>query len=451
MAMESVQGFDFFRLQFDADGNLQTPQVLAELEQRAADAGATDAILIAHGFRNDENDATGLYTRFLETLRQNLGRPEFQASLGPRKYVVAGIYWPSKAFKEAFGGDEGSVQGVDDEPAQKEAARAQLEDLKTDATTPEQKARIDRAIQLLDEVKGSTQAQDELVDSVLSLLAGAEKDPTEGLEEIRAKEGSELLDALRAPIILPTADAGDDDDGGAAGLGAVFVPDGDGGTQGIGSFFGSIFGRIGQFLNLTTWYMMKNRSGVVGGNGVAKTVRDLKAKRPDLKVHLVGHSLGGRLMASCAKSLADPKLRPDSLTLLEAAFSHYGFSPDAGGGTPGFFRAVVRDQVVRGPLVATFSKLDTVVGKVYAVASRLAGDNVKAIGDANDPFGGIGRNGTQKTQEALVDKLHVAGQAYDFASGKVINLDGSDNLITNHSDVTNANVTYAFASVMAKT
>jgi hypothetical protein len=453
MAMESVQGFDFFRLQFDADGNPQTPQVLAELEQRAAAAGATDAILIAHGFRNDENDATGLYTRFLETLRQNLGRPEFQASLGARKYVVAGIYWPSKAFKEAFGGDEGSVQGLDDELAQKQAVRAQLEDLKADATTPEQRAKIDQAVQLLDQVEGSTEAQDKLVDNVLSLLAGAEKDPTEGLEEIRSKEGSELLDALRAPIILPTADGGGDgeSDGGAAGLGAVFVPGGDGETQGIGSFFGSIFGRIGQFLNLTTWYMMKNRSGVVGANGVAKTVRDLKAKRPDLKVHLVGHSLGGRLMASCAKSLADPKLQPDSLTLLEAAFSHYGFSPDAGGGTPGFFRAVVQEKVVRGPLVATFSKLDTVVGKVYAVASRLAGDNVKAIGDANDPFGGIGRNGTQKTQEALVDKLHIAGQAYDFASGKVINLDGSDNLITNHGDVTNANVTYAFASVMTKT
>jgi hypothetical protein len=32
-------------------------------------------------------------------------------------------------------------------------------------------------------------------------------------------------------------------------------------------------------------------------------------------------------MAACAKALADaPILHPDSLTLLEAAFSHYGFS-----------------------------------------------------------------------------------------------------------------------------
>jgi len=451
MAMESIQGFDFFQLQFDADGNLQTPQVLAELEQRASAAGATDAILIAHGFRNDENDATGLYTRFLETLRQNLSRPEFQASLGQRKYVVAGIYWPSKAFKEEFGGDEGSVQGLDDELAEKQAVRQQLEELKADAATPEQAAKIDQAIQLLDHVKGSAEAQDKLVDNVLSLLEGAEKDPTEGIEEMRSKEGSELLDALKTPIILPTADSSDDDEGGTAGLDAVFVPGRDGETQGVGSFFGSIFGRIGQFLNLTTWYVMKNRSGIVGGNGVAKAVRDLKAKRPDLRIHLVGHSLGGRLMASCAKSLANPKLQPDSLTLLEAAFSHYGFSANNGKGTPGFFRAVVQEKVVRGPLVATFSKLDTVVGKVYAVASRLAGDNAQAIGDANDPFGGIGRNGAQKTQEAVAEKLHTAGQAYTFASGKVIGLDGSENLITSHGDVTNANVTYAFASVMAQT
>jgi len=448
MAMESVHGFDFFKLKFDGDGNPQTPQALTELEQRANAVGATDAILIAHGFRNDENDATGLYTEFLQTLRQNLGRPEFQASLGPRKFVVAGIYWPSKAFKEAFGGDEGSVQGLDDELAEKEAVRAQLEELKAEAS-PEQAAKIERAIQLLAEVKESREAQDELVENVLSLLEGAEKDPTEGIEEIRAKEGSELLDTLTTPIILPTADDSDGD-GGTMGVDTVFVPGG-GGTQGVTSFFGSIFGRIGQFLNLTTWYLMKNRSGVVGANGVAKAVRDLKANRPGLKIHLVGHSLGGRLMAACAKSLASPKLQPDSLTLLEAAFSHYGFSANNGTGVAGFFRAVVQEQVVRGPLVATFSKLDTVVGKVYAIASRLAGDNAKAIGDAGDPFGGIGRNGAQKTQEAVVDVLHPVGGAYNFQSGKVTSLDGSAGLITSHGDVRNDKVTYAFASVMAQT
>jgi hypothetical protein len=300
--------------------------------------------------------------------------------------------------------------------------------------------------------RGNRQAQDRFVEDVLSLLDGAEEDATEGLEQIRSKEGSELLDALKLPIVVSTGGEASDEGGAQS---QVFVEPGlqpDGEAQGITSFFGSIFGRIGQFLNLTTWYQMKNRSGVVGATGVAKAVRDLKAKRPALKVHLVGHSLGGRLMAACAKALASPKLQPDSLTLLEAAFSHYGFSPDNGQGTPGFFRAVIAERVVRGPLIATFSAQDTVVGKVYAVASRLAGDNVKAVGDANDPFGGIGRNGTQKTQESVVDVLHAVDQAYgSFPSGKVVNLNGSGGLITNHADVTNEAVTYAFAAALAQT
>jgi hypothetical protein len=453
--MESVHGFDFFRLKFDADGKLQETRTFEELKGRADAAGATDAILIAHGFRNDEDDATGLYTEFLGTFRENLNRPEFQPALGARKFVVAGIYWPSKSFPEAFKSAEGSVQGLDEGIAGKEAVRAQLEELKSDAS-PEQRGRIDSAIRLLDQVEGSTQAQDQFVGHVLSLLDGSPPDPTEGLDAIRAKDGSELLEALRAPIRLPTA-APSDDDGGAMAVGGAFVPGEEGGTQGIGSFFGSIFGRIGQFINLTTWYQMKNRCGVVGDQGTAKAVRDLKASRPSLRIHLVGHSLGGRLMAACAKSLAAPKLQPDSLTLLEAAFSHYGFSPDNGRGAhgkplPGFFRAVIGEQVVKGPLLATFSAQDTTVGTVYAIASRLAGDSVQAVGDANDPFGGIGRNGAQKTQESLVDVLHAVGTPYvNLPTGKVICLDGSGGLIKSHGDVRNSLVTYAVASAIAQT
>jgi len=197
---------------------------------------------------------------------------------------------------------------------------------------------------------------------------------------------------------------------------------------------------------------MKNRAGVVGENGVAKAVRDLKASIPTIRIHLVGHSLGGRLMADCAKSLAqNPMVQPDSVTLLEAAFSHFGFSANNGKGEPGFFRDVIQKAVVKGPLIETFSAQDSVVGTVYAVASRLAGDNLKAVGDANDPFGGIGRNGAQKTAEAVVEKLHAVGSAYQFVPGKIVNLDGSGGLIKDHGDVTNPDVTYAFASAVSAT
>ena len=213
----------------------------------------------------------------------------------------------------------------------------------------------------------------------------------------------------------------------------------------------SIPGRVGQLLNLTTWYMMKARCGTVGV-GVASAVRTLKSGRPTLKIHLVGHSLGARVMAAAAKALCSPPpVQPDSLTLLEAAFSHYGFSADNGHGSAGFFRDVIAKHVVKGPFVSTFSFQDTVVEKAYAIASRLASDNTEAVGDATDPFGGLGRNGTQKTTEAVVDVLHAPGTPYDFKPGVVNNLDGSGGLIKDHSDVTNATVTYAFASALART
>jgi hypothetical protein len=158
-------------------------------------------------------------------------------------------------------------------------------------------------------------------------------------------------------------------------------------------------------------------------------------------------------MAACAKSLAqDPILHPDSLMLLEAAFSHYGFSDNNGDGTAGFFRDVIAKKVVKGPLLETFSIQDTVVGLDYSISSRLADDNVKAIGDATDKFGGIGRNGSQKTKESVFMKLKTAaspGIPYAFKAGIVTNLDGSGGLITAHGDITNEDVTYAFASSLA--
>jgi hypothetical protein len=152
-------------------------------------------------------------------------------------------------------------------------------------------------------------------------------------------------------------------------------------------------------------------------------------------------------MASCTKALGQPSA-VTTLSLLEAAFSHYGFS-ETSDGKPGFFRDVLAKKVVRGPILATYSALDEVVGVAYALASRVARDNVKAVGDANDEFGGIGRNGTQNLPSSLREELHQSGTGYDLQNGLVLNLDGSRNLIKSHGDVTNPEVTWAVASVVA--
>ena len=419
--MQTIEGFDFLPLVFEKDGTLQDPDELDALIERAESAPATDVILIAHGFRNDVGEATRLYTEFLKSFRADLARPPFQ-EVAQRRFVVAGVYWPSKAFRETFGESAEGTRSLQNPALAMADAKEQLDELKKDAT-PAQRRSLDKAAALLPKLEGNPEAQDKFVDLVLSVLSRSSLDETEGLPQIRKRSGSELLARLDAPAME--------------------------GTRGL---FGSIAGKVGQFLNLTTWYVMKDRSGTVGAKGVAPAVRALRKRLPNVRVHLVGHSLGGRVMAACAHALGTrPKLHPDSLMLLQAAFSHYGFSPDNGRGVAGFFRDVVEKKVVKGPFLSTFSAEDTVVGKAYAVSSRLAGDDSRAIGDASDEFGGIGRNGALKTSEVANSRLLQPGGAYDYKLGVINNLDASSGLITSHGDVTNPAVTYAFASAVART
>ncbi|MEZ5291112.1 MAG: hypothetical protein R2745_08525 [Vicinamibacterales bacterium] len=450
--MTKVAGFDVFPLHFDGGGARKTPAEFDALKAHVTASGATDLVTIAHGFRNSEHDASTLYEEFLTNFRAHLARPEL-AALNGRRFVVAGVFWPSKAFAENAQDKQGGVQGLDgaDGAAERAAVEAQLRDLLDDDATADEKAAVTKALGLLDTIEHSRQAQDELVDTLLTLAGTPPANDDDGLTAIRAQAGSDVLAKLDTPILLPTAPP-DDGDGGVTSVGGATGGAGDGGVLGIGGFFASVFGKVGTFLNLTTWYLMKNRSGTVGIKGLAPVIRELKAAAPALRVHVVGHSLGGRLSAACAKALsAAPMLQPDSLSLLEAAFSHYGFAADNGDGRPGFFRDVLGKKVVRGPLISTYSMQDTVVGTVYAVASRLADDNVNAIGDEHDKYGGIGRNGTQKTAEHFREALHTPGAAYALSTGIVHDLDGSGGLITSHGDVRNPAVTYAVASAIAAT
>jgi hypothetical protein len=266
------------------------------------------------------------------------------------------------------------------------------------------------------ETYGSHTSPNEFVASVLAKYGDGSDDPAEGLPLLHQFTAAELLAKLQSPLETGVHNA------------------------------------IDRFLNFMSWTAMKKLSGEVGAIGLAAAVRICQNERPAVRIHLAGHSLGGRLMSACCKSLGRQQAPGiSSLSLLEAAFSHFGFSPDAGWGQPGFFRDVIATQIVRGPIIATFSKLDSVVGTAYAVASRLAHDRLQAIGDAADPYGGIGHNGAQRTPESIAIRLHRQSQPYQFRPEMVTCLDGSAGLITNHGDITNAHVTYAIASAICTT
>jgi hypothetical protein len=411
---DTIAGFSFYPLEFGASGEALSPPQLDRLIAESKRAGVTDLIFLAHGFRCDAADATNLYTNLLTTLRPNLGRAEFAATQSNRIFAAAGTYWPSKEFRESFGTTE--------------SVHETLSGLR-DCANPDQVSALDHARSLLDAVEINRSAQDNFVASVLSAFDDGRTDSAEGLPLLHLWRGSDLLDRLRTP------QSGTEDEGGIGNI-PIAAP---------------VVGGIDRFLNMISWYSMKNLSGEVGANGVAVSVTAFRKELGNIRIHLAGHSLGGRVMAACCKALGQSRApQVTSLSLLEAAFSHFGFSPDAGSGEPGFFREVIGSRIVCGPMISTFSKQDAVVGTVYACASRLAHDSLQAIGDASDPYGGIGRNGALRTPESTAIALHQAGEPYQWRPGIVTCLDGSAGLITGHGDVTNPHVTYAIASAICE-
>jgi hypothetical protein len=182
-------------------------------------------------------------------------------------------------------------------------------------------------------------------------------------------------------------------------------------------------------------------------------IRNIREKFPALKIHLIGHSFGGRLVTAAADGPANqPPVKPDSMTLLQAAFSHNGFADKFDETNDGFFRKVVTDKKVSGPIVITCTENDNAVGRLYPLASLLAGQNASKIGDANDPYGGIGCNGAQKTPEVSKGavKLMSVGSPYQFEAGKLYNLN-ADACITDHSDICKEEVAYAVLAAVATT
>ena len=103
--------------------------------------------------------------------------------------------------------------------------------------------------------------------------------------------------------------------------------------------------------------------------------------------------LRGRAVTAAVLAANSPV---SSLSLLQAAYSHYGMAKGWDGASAnGLFMEA--PQHVSGPVIVTFTKNDKAVGMAYPIASRLAKQIGAGLGDQNDPYGGIGRNGALNT------------------------------------------------------
>lgn len=415
--------------------------------------GVTDLLVVAHGWNNDMADARKLYDELLGNIDKLLdvraegGVPTILSKLTGRTYAVCQVFWPSKRFTDEElipGGGAASATTANTKSLQR-VLKALKQDPKRlggkDAPLARAK-QLDRALAAVPRLTKDAKARRAFVEAIRAALKPlASKEIDDGSAEFFKIDPEKLFKSLSDPVVAPVARVR----GGATAVGRGDA----GGAAGLRDLADGVIGAARRIANFATYYQMKERAGRVGSDGLAAVLRACRAKAPQIRLHLVGHSFGGRLVTAAAEGLP-PNTPAVTVTLLQAAFSHNALSGDFGKGKAGFYRKVLSDRRVSGPIVISHTKNDNAVGIAYPLASRIAQQVAAALGDENDPYGGMGRNGAQHTAEAAghTATLGPVGEEYNFAPGAVYNL-RADQFISGHSDVRNGPVAYMVLSCTA--
>ncbi|MEV7524764.1 serine-threonine protein kinase [Streptomyces sp. NPDC091371] len=333
---------------------------------------ATDLLVFAHGWNSDRSTSTRLYDRFFAP---------FPGLVGPGvRLGYVGVVWPSIRFSDE------PIPDFDAPGALAEPGFGTALDPGTRQALggfwPGRDAELERIAELLEERPGSEAAFAEF-GALVGRLVGVDGLSAVAAQEVPAIFTEEAVEVCRS-LSLALVEAG------------AAPPPGAGDERGLtaGGGLRGLWGGAKELLRQASYYQMKRRAGVVGERGLGPFLTELAAARPALRIHLIGHSFGARLVSFSLRALPDGARYVGSLTLLQGAFSHYAFCDrlphDKGHG--GALRGLQRR--VDGPVVACHSPHDSALKVFYPLASRMAGDSAGLLG-FDGRWGAIGHDGVQ--------------------------------------------------------
>jgi hypothetical protein len=424
-----IAGRPHWEVGFDERGNPdqgEAAALLAELPGK----DLTDLLVFSHGWNSDRRQARRLYQLYFQQVPGLLERAGSPARVG-----TLGVVWPSKRWADEpeptgeLGG--GGAAGLDDGAASTPppADPDLVQDLKDVFPGDDQRRALDELARLLAERPEDPAALARFQTLMGKLTETADDDPAgEDHGELA------LLEDEPAEVFGRFADA---------------VPQtGEGGPAGLGDAFGRLWKGAKEALRQLTYFEMKKRAGVVGKQGLGPLLGRIHQADPEVRIHLLGHSFGARLVSFALAGLPQGDSPVKSLYLLQGAFSHFAFADalpmdrSRGGALKGVAARV------DGPLVASFSVHDTAVGKLYPLASLSSRDDSAGLEDRLFRWGGIGHDGAQAV-DATVAALGPVGTGYPFRPGRFVNLDG--NAIVNrggppagaHSDIFHPELVWA--------
>ncbi|MGW5849565.1 serine-threonine protein kinase [Streptomyces sp. NPDC055254] len=360
----------YAELTFDSEGDADRASLGA-----VARIEATDLLVFAHGWNSDRSAATRLYDRFFAPFPGLVGA-------GVRLGYV-GVVWPSMRFSDEPIPDfdpPGALTGPGSGTALDPATRRAL-----GAFWPGREEVLDRVAELLEERPESTAAFVEF-GALIRELAGVDAVPAGAVPVVPALFTHDVVEVCRA-LTLALAESG------ALPGDAVEhgVPAG-AGLRGPGPR--GLWNGAKELLRQATFYRMKKRAGVIGERGLGPVLARLAAERPALRVHLIGHSFGARVVSFSLRAVPAGARYVKSLTLLQGAFSHYAFTDrlphdqGRGGALSGL------QGRVDGPVVACHSAHDMALKVFYPLACRTAGDSAGLLG-FDERWGAIGHGGVR--------------------------------------------------------
>ncbi|WP_030294255.1 hypothetical protein [Streptomyces katrae] len=383
----------YAELTFDSDGDvdLSSQAAVAALE-------ATDLLVFAHGWNSDRSTSTRLFDRFYAPFPGLVGR-------GVRLGYV-GVVWPSIRFSDE------PIPDFDPHAALAEPGHGTALDPATLRALgefwPGRVAELDRVAELLEDRPESAAAFTEF-GALIRELAGVDAvdaaDPAEASDAgVVGAGGVTAVTAVTAVAVPAVRD-----------VPAIFTHDvlevcraftdglieagalpGGGAEPGfsVGGGLRALWNGAKELLRQATYYQMKKRAGVVGERGLGPVLAELAGHRPALRIHLIGHSFGARVVSFSLRAVPDGARYVKSATLLQGAFSHYAFADrlphDKGSG--GALRGL--QHRVDGPVLACHSAYDSALKVFYPLASRTAGDSAGLLG-FDERWGAIGHDGVQ--------------------------------------------------------
>jgi hypothetical protein len=425
----------YYLLSFTAEGieredDPDTPNgvLSGQVAEILATRPVTDLFLMSHGWKGDEPAAVEQYDRWIGAMAECAeDRKTVQAKRPGFEPLLVGLHWPSLPW----GDERVNKPGASFSPSENSEAKDFVNEYSERiADTPIAR----EALSIIFEAALEDVAPARLPSNVRQAYLALNKESGLGSELEGAPPGAdrELFNPENAYHNALFA---------AASFGAT-----------------SLDGILSPLRQLSFWKMKDRarRFGESGGHQLLRTLQQVARQSGcDIRCHLMGHSFGCIVVSSILRGpdeKASSLSSVDSLFLAQGALSLWSYCesiphiPDR----PGYFRSIVADRKVKGPIVATLSEHDRAVGKFYPLGAGVAGQI--AYAPAEFPkYGGVGTFGARGAGIDIEDVNMLDRQAtYDFRPGKFYNLDASayisqmDGASGAHNDIARPEVAHAF-------